>query len=99
MNTQHRPQDEPVNSNKLPQQRAADYLATYSNQVEVGFSPWDFRLLFFEITEDENGDLIREKKARVVMSPQHAIAFSQLLNTAIEKWAEEHGSDLRNERT
>ncbi len=98
MNTKHRPQDESVNIDELPQQRAAGYLSTYSNHVEMGFSPWDFRVLFFEITEDENGDIIREKKARVAMSPQHAMAFSQLLNSAIEKWAKEHASDQRNEQ-
>ena len=95
MNTKHKPQDEPVNINELPQQRAADYLSTYSNHVEVGFSPWDLRILFFEITEDEKGDIIREKKGRVVMSPQHAMAFSQVLNNTIEKWAKEHASDRR----
>lgn len=93
MNTKHKPQGEPVNINELPQQRAAGYLSAYSNQVEIGFSPWDVKMLFFEITEDENGDPIREKKVGVVMSPQHAMAFSQVLNNTIERWAKEHASD------
>ena len=46
----------------------------------------DFRFLFFEIAEDEAGNLIREKKARVVMSPQQAVAFSQTLNSSVENW-------------
>ena len=92
MNTKHRQQDESVNVNELPQQRAADYLSTYSNHVQMGFSPWDVWVLLCEITEDENGSLICEKKARVVMSPQHAMVFSQVLNSTIEKWAKGHQS-------
>ena len=79
-----------VKIDKLPQRRAADYLSTYSNYVEVGSSPWDFRLLFFEVVEDETGEPIREKRVRVVMSPQHAMAYSQVLNEHIERWLKTH---------
>lgn len=89
MATRRAAQDKPVNVGELPQRQAAEYVATYSNQVEIGTTPWDFRLLFFELTEDENGNLIREKKARVVMSPQHAEAFFEALSTAIERWKKE----------
>ena len=85
-----------VNANKLPQRQAAEYCSAYSNQVEIGTSPWDFRFLFFEITEDETGEPIREKKARVVMSPQHARAFAQVLNNTIERWTKERAPDALN---
>ena len=96
--TTKKPQDKPLNANanKLPQRQAAEYCSAYSNQAEIGTSSWDFRFLFFEITEDETGELIREKKARVVMSPQHAMAFAQVLNHTIERWRKEHASDARN---
>ncbi len=74
------------NISDLPQRQAEEYRSTYTNYVEVGASPWDFRLLFFEIVEDADGELVREKKARVVMSPQHAIAFTEILKAHIEKW-------------
>lgn len=92
MNANHRQPDESVNVDELPQQRAADYLSTYSNHVEIGFSPWDFKFLIFEVTEGEDGEIIREKKARVVMSPQHAVAFSRVLKSTVERWEKEHGS-------
>ncbi len=82
-----------VNIDKLPQRHAADYLSTYSNYVEVGSSPWDFRLLFFEIVEDEKGDPVREKRVRVAMSPQHAIAYSRVLNEHIQRWLATHAPD------
>lgn len=93
MPTKRKSQDKPVNINELPQQQAAAYVSTYSNNVEAGITPWDFRFLFFEITEDESGELIREKKARVVMSPQHAVAFSRLLNNTVARWMKDHASD------
>ena len=96
MNTKHKPQDESVNINELPQQRAADYLSMYSNHAQMGFSPWDVTIFFCELTEDENGDIIREQKARVVMSPQHAIAFSKLLNNTVDQWAKKHASDRQD---
>ena len=93
MPTKRRSQDKPVNINELPQRQAAAYVSTYSNNVEAGTTPWDFRFLFFEITEDESGELIREKKARVVMSPQQAVAFSRLLNNTVAGWMKDHASD------
>ena len=90
MATKRTEQNKLVSSNDLPQRQAAEYTSAYSNNVEIGTSPWDFRFLFFEIAEDENGDLIREKKVRVVMSPQHAVAFAEVLNKTIQRWEKEH---------
>ena len=83
-----------INLTELPQRRAVDYLSTYSNYVEVGSSPWDIRLLFFEIQEDETGNLIREKKAHVVMSPQHAVAFAKLLRDGVQGWVNEYAPNM-----
>lgn len=79
-----------VNVAELPQRQATGYLSTYSNCVEIGSSPWDIRLLFFEVLEDEIGNLIREKKAHVVMSPQHAMVFSQILRDSLQVWLKQH---------
>ena len=91
MPTKRTQQKNPPNTNiaDLPQRQGEEYRSTYTHYVEVGASPWDFRLLFFEIVEDEAGQFVREKKARVVMSPQHAIAFTELLKAHIEKWRQE----------
>lgn len=92
MPTKRRAQ-ESINVSELPQQQSEGYVAVYSNHVEIGTSPWDFRFLFFEVTEDETGEPIREKKARVVMSPQHVRAFAQVLNNTIERWTKERAPD------
>ena len=51
---------------------------------EAEFNPETFFVNSFE-AEDENGELIREKKARVVMSPQQAEALSRVLTSAVDK--------------
>ncbi len=96
MATKRKPQDKPITIDELPQQQAAAYVSAYSNNVQIGTTPWDFQFLFFDMTEDETGELIREKKARVVISPQQAIAFAQMLNDTIERWVKEYASDARN---
>ena len=83
-----------VSIDKLPQREGAQYQTTYANHVEVGVSPWDFRLLFFDVTEDETGNLVQEKKVRVVMSPQYVVAFLKILEGTIEQWPKEFGYKL-----
>ena len=90
MATKRVTQNKSTSVRELPQRQATEYVAIYSNDVEIGSTPWDFRFLFFEFTEDEEGNLIREKKARVVMSPQHVEAFFGTLNIAIERWKKEN---------
>ncbi|MCY3728734.1 MAG: DUF3467 domain-containing protein [Nitrospira sp.] len=92
MATKRTRQDNPreVKITELPQRQAEGYFSTYSNHVEIGSSPFDIRLLFFEVVEGDAGNHIREKKVRVVMSPQHAVAFTQVLNHSIQAWVKEH---------
>ena len=77
---------ESANVKEIPQRQAAEFIATYANHVEIAASIWDFRISFFEIAEDEAGNPIREKKARVVVSPQQAEAFSQALAKSVDAW-------------
>ena len=88
----------PINPNKsvgvevgtLPQRQTEEYRSIYSNLIEVGSSPWDFHIVFFEVTEDEEGNLIRERKVRVTMSPQHMVAHTKLLNSHLADWMGTH---------
>ena len=47
-------------------------------------------MTFFEIVEDENGKPVREKQARIVMTPQHALRFAQILNSNLANWVKEN---------
>lgn len=71
---------------KLPLRQAEGYVSTYSNHVEVRATPWDIRVCFFEFVENEAGKSVREKKACVVMSPQHAMRFSSILQKSVDDW-------------
>ena len=92
MATKRTQQNKPgeIKITELPQRQADGYLSTYSNHVEIGSSPFDFRLLFFEVVEGDASNHIREKRVRVVMSPQHAVAFTQVLNHSVQAWLKEH---------
>lgn len=57
--------------------------STYANYVEVQSVLWEVRASFFEVTEDEEGNLVREKKVSVVMAPQCAERVVVLLAGAI----------------
>ena len=77
---------EAVKTRELPQKLGSGYLSAYTNYAEVGSTPLDFNFTFFEIVEDENGKLVREKQVRIVTTPQHAMSFAQVLNSNLEKW-------------
>ncbi len=79
-----------IDVNTLPQRKTEEYRSIYSNLIEVGSSPWDFHIVFFEVMDDEEGNLIREKKVRVTMSPQHMIAHTKLLNAHLVNWMKVH---------
>lgn len=77
----------------IPQRQAESYISTYSNYVEIGTTPWDFRLRFFEVVEDEDGNPIREKKVSIVMSPQHTALLSTILRQTVDNWINAQQSD------
>ena len=74
---------------EVPERQADNYVSTYANLVEISARPWDFRVGFFEVVEDENGDQIREKKAAVTMSPRSVETFVRLLDQAFREWMAE----------
>ncbi len=77
----------------VEQVRGEGYMSTYANSVNLMVSPWDIRLIFGELmdTGDKRGARI-ENRASVVMSPQHAKAFSIILARHLEKYEAEHGA-------
>ena len=75
----------------LPKQRIEGYASFYCNHVQIGHTPWDFRMLFYEIMENDEGQLVLKEKTRVVMSPQHTKAMVRTFVLQIEKWEEQYG--------
>ncbi|MHB8890346.1 MAG: DUF3467 domain-containing protein [Acidobacteriaceae bacterium] len=63
----------------------------YANAVTVGMSIWDIRLRFgFAVQATEESLKIKDV-SQVVMSPQHAKALANLLNSRLKKYEEQFG--------
>ena len=75
----------------LPQRQSEDYISIYSNYIEISFGNMDIQFLIFDVTQDEQGKPVKEKKARLVMSPEHAKSFRDATIHTITQWVEKHG--------
>ena len=83
----------PNNMNVTP----SPSLPRYCNATNVMFSQWDVMFEFSQIvatppgTPDDAPQVARHVVERLIMSPQHAKAFSQVLSENIKHFEAEHG--------
>lgn len=70
---------------------AEGFISTYANSVRVGITLWDFSLVFGEIEEATPDFLSVKENARVMMSPEHAMAFFEVLQRNIKLYEEKFG--------
>ena len=84
-------QNKTISVKDLPQRQSEDYISIYSNYIEINFGNMDIQFLIFDVTLDEQGNPVKEKKARLVMSPEHAQSFSDATVKTIAQWVEMHG--------
>lgn len=82
--------------NKLSERRIEylniDNLPTiYSNNVEVGVSPWDFRMRFGQIEEADESHMIVKNVATVYMAVDHVRALVDVLQKNLAIWDELYG--------
>jgi len=76
----------------LPQVRGENYLSIYSNSVNLILSPWDIRMIFGELRDNGNQQMVIENRASIVMSPQHAKAFLVVLTNHMKSYEAQHGT-------
>jgi hypothetical protein len=69
-------------------QREYVNLGVYSNVVRIAHSKFEFLLDFGQVTPERKEAVIR---ARVIMSPHHAKALSQLLSQKVHEYEEKNG--------
>lgn len=72
--------------------RRSSFLTTYSNQASVIAGPFDIRIAFSEILNNEAGKIYIEEIVTVAMSPHHAKALLYLLAKNLKNWEERFGS-------
>jgi len=79
---------------QVPQQntKAADFKSIYANNVQLFMSPWDVAFVFGENQSVKDNILMVEQSVRVVMSPQHAKVFAQVLNDQIGRYETTFGT-------
>ena len=71
--------------------RSERYVNIYTNQIEVGFSPWDIQLSLMQV-HGRTGDVLGEELATATMSPQHAKALIFPFLKTIMQYEEQHGT-------
>jgi len=69
----------------------------YSNRVQIQLSSWDFNFEFAQlliVPNDQEGQAATvavNAIQRIVMSPQHAKAFLEILRQNVEEWEKQFG--------
>jgi len=63
----------------------------YTNSIGVEASVFDVKLKLNYLTSSEKEEVIKNDLCEVVMSPQHAKAFSKVLMNTIKSYEEQFG--------
>jgi hypothetical protein len=81
-------------NNPPPQRntRSSNYVSTYSNNVQMRITPFDFVLTFGDVVNIEGNVLTVEENVRIVMSPEHAKVFSKLLAENVSQFEKQIGT-------
>jgi hypothetical protein len=66
------------------------YVKLYSNSVNMTVTPWDFTLSFGEIKQPGEKTVI-EHLVGIVMSPQHAKVFANVLTANVREYEKNIG--------
>jgi hypothetical protein len=66
------------------------FLKIYANSVLIEAGPWDFRLVFGETTRS-GAKVITEQLVSIVMSPQHAKVFANILMGNVREYEKQVG--------
>lgn len=67
------------------------YSRIYSNGVQLSMSPWDIRMDFGQMLDDEPNKPELFSDVSVLMSPSHAVAFLKALENTIIKYENAFG--------
>jgi hypothetical protein len=74
-----------------PPSRAENFQTLYINSSKFGFSAYDFRITIGRTFGTGNSQ-VNQDLAELLMSPQHAKSFFQLLGDAIDKYEAQFGA-------
>lgn len=66
----------------------------YTNNIAYGLTQMDFVLIFGEIMDKENDQVIVERRARITMTPVQAKVLRGILNAQIKMFEEKLGKPI-----
>lgn len=66
--------------------KSPEFQMYYCNNTLVMSNQWDFQFYFSQIREAEVGKWVAQERAAVVMTPEHALAFSKALKACLEAY-------------
>jgi hypothetical protein len=64
----------------------------YSNDFQIAWSPWDFKMTFGRILKADDEVMEVKPLADVYVSPQHALAIAAVLTRQLQLYEEKVGS-------
>lgn len=78
--------------------RQQDILSLYVNAAKLATGNYDFQIVFSQQTPSLiDGTVQQNDLIRIIMSPQHAKVFSEILNVNIQQYEKEFGHIEVNE--
>ncbi|MDX6575125.1 MAG: hypothetical protein QOE96_1078 [Blastocatellia bacterium] len=72
--------------------RAEGFRIIYADTSKLGYSPWDIRLTFGLLLEDQPERTVNQEQVAIILSPGHAKTLQRILNEQIPVWEEQFGS-------
>ena len=72
--------------------RSENYTLVYSNQVQIGMSPYDFQFVFGRLFTTEENETYVEELVSILMSPQHALAMILPMLNMVIQYERQYGS-------
>jgi uncharacterized protein DUF3467 len=85
---QARPQQEGITQKLI---ESADTPVIYTNTARVTSSFYDVQIVFSEVRQTGPSEVTTRAHVAVVMSPEHAKALAEALNTTIEQYEAQFG--------
>ncbi len=71
--------------------KSPDSRIFYSNNATVVATQWDIHVYFGQVRESEPGKMIADESIGIIMTPEHAVALSNILKHALEQYEASNG--------
>ena len=85
------PNGEPMKKQTQIRKQTSNYQDLWANDMQTGFSPWDFRITFGVIQKGSPEELHIDETATIRMSPQFMVRVVQTMQKSLVKYEDTFG--------